>query len=173
MIALIQRVTQARVTVAGAVVGEIGPGILALVCAERGDGPAQAQALVDKLLGYRVFADADGKMNRSLRDIGGELLAVPQFTLAADTRSGTRPSFTPAAAPELGRQLFDAFVHAARTALGRIACGESGAIMQVQLTNDGPVTFWLRIDPPQTRLPPGASDETQQHLVHRRRADPR
>ena len=150
MIALIQRVTQARVTVAGAIVGEIGPGILALVCAERGDGPAQAQALVDKLLGYRVFADADGKMNRSLRDIGGELLAVPQFTLAADTRSGTRPSFTPAATPELGRQLFEAFVHAARKAHGRIACGEFGAMMQVQLTNDGPVTFWLRIDPPQT-----------------------
>ena len=150
MIALIQRVTQARVTVAGTVVGEIGPGILALVCAERGDGPRQAQALADKLLAYRVFPDADGKMNRSLRDIAGELLAVPQFTLAADTRSGTRPSFTPAAPPELGRQLFDAFVQAARVAHGRIACGEFGAMMQVQLTNDGPVTFWLRVDPPDT-----------------------
>ena len=147
MIALIQRVTQARVTVAERTVGEIGPGLLAMVCAERGDGPSQAQALADKLLAYRVFADAAGKMNLSLRDTGGALLAVPQFTLAADTRSGTRPSFTPAAAPELGRQLFDAFVHAARTAHGRVACGEFGAMMQVHLTNDGPVTFWLRVAP--------------------------
>jgi D-tyrosyl-tRNA(Tyr) deacylase len=150
MIALIQRVTQARVTVADRTVGEIGSGLLAFVCAERGDGPRQAQALADKLLAYRVFSDPAGKMNLSLRDTAGALLAVPQFTLAADTRSGTRPSFTPAAPPELGRQLFDAFVQAARAAHGQVACGEFGAMMQVQLTNDGPVTFWLRIDPPET-----------------------
>jgi D-tyrosyl-tRNA(Tyr) deacylase len=150
MIALIQRVTQARVTVADRTVGEIGPGLLALVCAERGDGPRQAQALLDKLLAYRVFPYAAGKMNMSLRDSGGALLAVPQFTLAADTRSGTRPSFTPAAPPDVGRHLFDVFVEAARVALGRVACGEFGAMMQVHLTNDGPVTFWLRIDPPET-----------------------
>ena len=150
MIALIQRVSEASVSVDGAVVGRIDRGILALVCAERADSEAEAAALVAKLLAYRIFPDEEGRMNRSLTDIGGGLLAVPQFTLAADTRSGTRPSFTPAAPPELGRQLFDAFVDAVRAAHGPVACGEFGAMMQVHLTNDGPVTFWLRIDPPAT-----------------------
>jgi D-tyrosyl-tRNA(Tyr) deacylase len=150
MIALIQRVTRARVTVADRTVGEIGPGLAALVCGERGDTDREAQALADKLTSYRVFADAEGKMNLSLRDVQGALLAVPQFTLAADTRSGTRPSFSPAAPPELGRRLFDEFVRRAREALERVATGELGAMMQVELTNDGPVTFWLRIDPPQS-----------------------
>jgi D-tyrosyl-tRNA(Tyr) deacylase len=150
MIALIQRVTQARVTVAGRTVGRIGTGLLALVCAERGDTSREAQALADKLLSYRVFADRNGKMNLSLRDVGGALLAVPQFTLAADTRSGTRPSFSPVAPPELGQRLFDDFVRRARQAMEQVVTGEFGAMMQVELTNDGPVTFWLRIDPPES-----------------------
>ncbi len=147
MIALIQRVTSASVDVDGAVVGRIGAGLLALVCAERGDSTVEADALVAKLLGYRVFADDAGRMNRSLRDFGGALLAVPQFTLAADTRTGTRPSFGPAAAPELGRQLFDHFV--ARVGDAGIGCetGRFGAHMRVSLVNDGPVTFWLQIPP--------------------------
>jgi D-tyrosyl-tRNA(Tyr) deacylase len=147
MIALIQRVSQARVRVAGDVVGEIGPGLLALVCAERDDGEREAEALLAKLLGYRVFADDAGKMNRSLRDVGGGLLIVSQFTLAADTNSGTRPSFTPAAAPELGRRLYDHFVAAARREHAPVATGTFGAMMQVELINDGPVTFWLRVGP--------------------------
>src|SRR5512134_383120 len=143
MIALIQRVTQGRVTIDGATVGAIGPGLVALVCAERNDGVAQADALVRKLLGYRVFADAQGKMNLSVADMGGALLLVPQFTLAADTMSGTRPSFTPAAQTELGRQLFDRFVEQARELHASVESGRFGAYMQVELTNDGPVTFWL------------------------------
>lgn len=145
MIALIQRVTQGRVTIDGATVGAIGPGLVALVCAERNDGVAQADALVRKLLGYRVFADAQGKMNLSVADMGGALLLVPQFTLAADTMSGTRPSFTPAAQPELGRQLFDRFVEQARELHASVESGRFGAYMQVELTNDGPVTFWLQV----------------------------
>ena len=151
MIALIQRVSQASVTVGGAVVGQIGRGMLALVCAERTDGEAEAAALVAKLLAYRIFPDDQGRMNRSLVDIDGELLAVPQFTLAADTNSGTRPSFTPAAPPELGERLFDKFVRYASERHARVATGAFGAHMQVQLINDGPVTFWL-----QTRRPEGA-----------------
>ncbi|MCU0939026.1 MAG: D-aminoacyl-tRNA deacylase [Burkholderiaceae bacterium] len=143
MIALIQRVSQASVQVAGDVVGAIGSGLLALVCAERGDSEREADALLAKLLGYRVFADDAGKMNRSLRDVGGGLLIVPQFTLAADTRSGTRPSFTPAAPPALGEQLYDHFVAAARRDHPVVATGRFGAMMQVALINDGPVTFWL------------------------------
>lgn len=148
MIALIQRVSQAAVAVDGAVVGQIGPGVLALVCAERTDGEAEAAALAAKLLAYRIFQDEQGRMNRSLVDIDGELLAVPQFTLAADTNSGTRPSFTPAAPPELGERLFAEFVRRARERDVRVATGMFGAHMQVQLINDGPVTFWL-----QTRRP--------------------
>ncbi|MDZ7654202.1 MAG: D-aminoacyl-tRNA deacylase [Burkholderiaceae bacterium] len=144
MIALIQRVSQARVQVAGEVVGAIGSGLLALVCAERDDSEREADALLAKLLGYRVFADDAGKMNRSLRDVGGGLLIVPQFTLAADTHSGTRPSFTPAAPPELGERLFDHFVAAARQDHPVVATGRFGAMMQVALINEGPVTFWLR-----------------------------
>jgi D-tyrosyl-tRNA(Tyr) deacylase len=145
MIALIQRVTQGRVTVDGATVGAIGPGLVALICAERDDGAAEADALVDKLLGYRVFGDAAGKMNLSVRDVGGGLLLVPQFTLAADTASGTRPSFTPAAAPELGRRLFERFVERARAHHAPVEAGRFGAHMQVELINDGPVTFWLQV----------------------------
>jgi len=150
MIALIQRVNEASVTVDGAVIGQIGRGILALVCAERGDDARQAEALVAKLLGYRIFPDDQGRMNRSLVDVDGGLLAVPQFTLAADTNTGTRPSFTPAAPPEVGEQLFGEFVRAASARHARVATGMFGAHMQVQLVNDGPVTFWL-----QTRRPAG------------------
>jgi D-tyrosyl-tRNA(Tyr) deacylase len=143
MIALLQRVSNARVEVEGATVGEIGGGLMVLLCAERGDTEREADALLDKLLAYRVFSDDAGKMNRSVTDIGGALLLVPQFTLAADTRSGTRPSFTPAAAPADGRRLFDYFVNRAAVKHGKVETGQFGAQMQVSLTNDGPVTFWL------------------------------
>lgn len=148
MIALIQRVTQAQVRVGTRVTGEIGPGLLALVCAERGDSEAVADKLVAKVLGYRVFGDAAGKMNLPLSNIdgagrAGALLLVSQFTLAADTDSGLRPSFTPAAPPEDGRRLFDYFVAAARARHPLVETGEFGAEMQVSLVNDGPVTFWL------------------------------
>lgn len=151
MIALIQRVTQARVTVAGETIGAIGPGLLALLCAERHDGDAEADALVAKLLGYRVFGDADGRMNLSLKDVAGGLLLVPQFTLAADTASGTRPSFTPAAAPETGRRLFERCAAGARARHAVVECGRFGAHMQVELINDGPVTFWLQVRPRQEK----------------------
>jgi D-tyrosyl-tRNA(Tyr) deacylase len=143
VIALIQRVTSASVAVGGETIAAIGPGILALVGVERGDGEAQAQRLAEKVLGYRIFADAAGKMNLSLDDTGGGLLAVPQFTLVADTNSGTRPSFSTGASPEEGRRLFDAFVSCARTS----QAGRFGADMKVSLVNDGPVTFWLRVSP--------------------------
>ena len=148
MIAVIQRVSRAQVTVDGAVVGQIGRGVLALVCAERTDTATEAAALVAKVLGYRIFPDEQGRMNRSLVDIDGGLLAVPQFTLAADTNTGTRPSFTPAAPPELGERLFGEFVRVASERHADVATGVFGAHMQVQLINDGPVTFWL-----QTRRP--------------------
>ena len=148
MIGLLQRVGQASVTVDGAVVGAIGRGLMVLVCAEKGDTGREAEALIAKLLGYRVFPDEAGKMNRSVRDIEGGLLLVPQFTLAADTRSGTRPSFSPAAAPADGLRLFDHAVRHARAQHGKVETGQFGADMQVALVNDGPVTFWLRIDPP-------------------------
>lgn len=149
MIALIQRVAQAQVRVGARVTGEIGPGLLALVCAERGDNEAAADKLVAKVLGYRVFSDAAGKMNLPLTNIDGAgraggLLLVSQFTLAADTDSGLRPSFTPAAPPDEGRRLFDYFVSAARARHPVVETGEFGAEMQVSLVNDGPVTFWLR-----------------------------
>ncbi|EKZ98736.1 MAG: D-tyrosyl-tRNA(Tyr) deacylase [Burkholderiaceae bacterium] len=152
MIALIQRVSQARVTVDGRTTGEIGAGLLALVCAERGDTEAQAERLLAKLLSYRVFSDAEGRMNLPVQNMDGQgtaggLLVVSQFTLAADTNSGTRPSFTPAAAPEDGRRLYDHFVTRARAAHPSVQTGEFGAMMQVSLTNDGPVTFWLRVPP--------------------------
>jgi D-aminoacyl-tRNA deacylase len=149
MIALIQRVTQGRVTVDGSNLGEIGRGLVALVCAERHDGDTEADALVRKLLGYRVFSDADGKMNLSVRDVGGGLLLVPQFTLAADTTTGTRPSFTPAAPPELGQRLYERFVDLARAQHEPVQAGRFGAHMQVELINDGPVTFWLQVRPRQ------------------------
>jgi len=147
VIALLQRVTAARVTVDDRTAGEIGPGILALVCAERGDDAASASRLVERVLALRMFADDTGKMNRSLRDTGGGLLLVPQFTLAADTRGGNRPSFSAAADPILGRGLFDHAVAQARAAHSPVATGEFGAHMQVSLVNDGPVTFWLRVGP--------------------------
>ena len=143
MIALVQRVSEARVGVAGETVGAIGRGILALIAVEQGDGEAEAARLAERVLGYRIFADAEGRMNRSLVDIGGELLAVPQFTLAADTKQGARPSFSRAAPPEEGRRLFERFVALARERLGRVETGRFGAEMRVSLVNEGPVTFWL------------------------------
>ena len=142
MIALIQRVTEARVRVAGETVGAIGPGILALVGVERGDGDTEAERLAERVLGYRIFPDAQGRMNRSLVDIGGALLAVPQFTLVADTKKGSRPSFSSGATPEEGRRLFERFVEGARRG-ARVETGRFGADMQVRLVNDGPVTIVL------------------------------
>ena len=147
MIALLQRVLEAKVVVEGATVGAIGAGLMVLVCAERNDTEKEADALLAKLLSYRVFADDAGKMNRSVTDTQGGLLLVPQFTLAADTQSGTRPSFTPAAAPADGKRLFEYFVGKARMRHAVVETGEFGAHMQVSLTNDGPVTFWLQIKP--------------------------
>ena len=146
MIGLLQRVSQAKVEVDGASVGAIGAGLMVLICAERGDGEAEADRLLERLLGYRVFADAGGKMNLSLRDVQGGLLLVPQFTLAADTHKGMRPSFTPAAAPAEGERLFDYLVARARAAHPAVATGRFRAHMQVSLTNDGPVTIWLRVE---------------------------
>jgi D-tyrosyl-tRNA(Tyr) deacylase len=150
MIALIQRVRSARVEVDETIVGAIGQGLLALVAVERGDDGSSAERLLEKLLAYRVFDDAAGKMNRSLREVGGGLLLVSQFTLAADTRKGLRPSFDPAAPPEQARALFEALVERARASHPEVATGRFGAMMQVHLINDGPVTFWLRVPPPAT-----------------------
>ncbi|WP_349256521.1 D-aminoacyl-tRNA deacylase [Noviherbaspirillum sp.] len=147
MIGLLQRVSEAKVVVDGATVGAIGAGLMVLLCAERYDSEKEADALLAKLLSYRVFADVAGKMNRSIADTQGGLLLVPQFTLAADTQSGTRPSFTPAAVPAEGKRLFDYFVGQARAKHAVVETGEFGAHMQVSLTNDGPVTFWLQIKP--------------------------
>ncbi len=147
MIGLLQRVSEACVRVDGETVGAIGHGLMVLVCAERGDTEREADLLLSKLLSYRVFADEAGKMNRSVTDVAGGLLLVPQFTLAADTKSGTRPSFTPAAAPEDGRRLFEHVVRQARARHGIVETGRFGADMKVSLVNDGPVTFWLRVDP--------------------------
>lgn len=147
MIALLQRVSHAAVMVDGQSIGAIERGLMVLLCAERGDTEKQADQLLAKMLSYRVFADDAGKMNRSVVDVQGGLLLVPQFTLAADTQSGTRPSFTPAATPEIGRQLFDYFVQQARAQHPMVETGKFGADMQVSLTNDGPVTFWLQIRP--------------------------
>lgn len=145
MLALIQRVTEARVTVDGATVGAIGPGLLALVGVEPGDGPAQVAKLGDRLLRYRVFSDADGKMNLSLADTGGGLLLVSQFTLAADTRSGLRPSFSTAAAPGEAERIFGELVDYCRQQHeNAVETGRFGAHMQINLVNDGPVTFLLR-----------------------------
>jgi len=147
MIALIQRVSGAVVHVEAVQIAEIGVGLLVLAAVERDDGSEQASKLAARLCAYRVFPDGSGKMNRSVRDIGGSLLLVPQFTLAADTSGGLRPSFSRAAPPELGAGLFAELV-AAVTATGvPCACGRFGADMQVTLTNDGPVTFWLQVPP--------------------------
>lgn len=143
MKALLQRVRSARVEVAGETVGAIDAGLLVFVGVEPDDDAADAAWLADRVIGLRIFADADGQMNLSLADSGGGLLAVSQFTLAADTRRGRRPGFSTAARPELAEPLFDAFVAACRTAVGRVETGRFGADMQVHLVNDGPVTFML------------------------------
>lgn len=145
MIALVQRVSEARVQVAGATVGAIGAGLLVLVCAEPADTELQAARLVDKLLKLRIFDDGAGKMNRSLVEVSGALLLISQFTLAADVSGGNRPSFTGAANPALGRALYDAVLRIARERHPAVAAGEFGADMQVSLVNDGPVTIPLRI----------------------------
>jgi D-tyrosyl-tRNA(Tyr) deacylase len=145
MIGLLQRVRSAQVDIDGKTVGSIGRGLLVLVGVEQGDDTTRADRLLERLLGYRVFPDTAGKMNLSVRDIGGGLLLAPQFTLAADTEKGMRPSFTPAAAPELGRRLFDYLLDRARTQHASVEAGVFGADMQVTLTNDGPVTFWLKV----------------------------
>ncbi|NCT66462.1 MAG: D-tyrosyl-tRNA(Tyr) deacylase [Rhodanobacteraceae bacterium] len=145
MIALIQRVSEAAVDVGTETVGAIGPGLLALVAVQPGDGEAQARRLLERMLTYRVFADAQGRMNRSLADTGGGLLLVSQFTLAADTRSGTRPGFSTAAAPAEAERWFNRLVELARAAHAGVETGRFGAHMRVRLTNDGPVTFWLQV----------------------------
>jgi D-tyrosyl-tRNA(Tyr) deacylase len=143
VIALIQRVTAARVEVDGAVVGRIEAGLLALIGVEKDDAETQVVRLADKLLGYRVFADGQGRMNLSVRDTGGGLLLVPQFTLAADTKKGTRPSFSAAAEPARAQTLFGSLVDEVRRRHDRVETGVFGAEMFVSLTNHGPVTFWL------------------------------
>jgi len=145
MIALIQRVSRASVRVADTTVGTIDAGLLALLAVQPGDGEAQAQRMVERLLGYRVFADADGKMNRALADTGGGLLLVSQFTLAADTGKGMRPSFTRAASPADGERWFNRVVEIASQRHPQVETGRFGAHMQVSLVNDGPVTFWLEV----------------------------
>ncbi len=147
MISVVQRVRQARVEVAGHIVGEIGPGLLVLLCAERGDSEREVDLLLAKLLKLRIFSDEAGKMNRSVQDIAGGLLLVSQFTLAADTSGGNRPSFTAAAPAEEGRRLYDYVVERARVLHARVQTGQFGADMQVHLVNDGPVTIPLRIVP--------------------------
>ena len=147
MISVLQRVRQARVEVEGKVVGQIGAGLVVLVCAERGDTEAEAARLLAKVLRLRIFSDGAGKMNLSVQDTGGGLLLVSQFTLAADTTGGNRPSFTQAAAPGDGRRLYDHFVARARAAHPNVATGEFAADMQLHLVNDGPVTIPLRIAP--------------------------
>lgn len=143
MISLIQRVTEASVHVDGEQIGAIGTGLLALVAVEPADGESQARRMLERLLGYRIFSDAEGRMNRSLTDIGGGLLLVPQFTLAADTRKGMRPSFASAASPEHGRQMFEYLLTLASAAHPGVEKGRFGAHMMVSLINDGPVTFRL------------------------------
>jgi D-tyrosyl-tRNA(Tyr) deacylase len=150
MIALLQRVSEARVLVNGSgqehrVSGSIGRGILALIGVERGDTEAQADRLLQRVLAYRMFDDDDGKMNLNLEQVGGELLLVSQFTLAANTNKGNRASFTSAAEPQDGRRLYDHLLSQARARLGTCPSGEFGAHMQVELVNDGPVTFWLQV----------------------------
>ena len=145
MIALIQRVQHASVVVDGETIGAIDEGILALVGVEKEDNEAKANRLLERLLNYRIFADSEDKMNLSLRDNNGGLLLVPQFTLAADTQKGNRPSFSSAATPEQGQQLFSYFVSQAKTEHSKVATGQFGADMKVSLLNDGPVTFWLQV----------------------------
>lgn len=144
MIALIQRVTNAQVSVNQEIIGQINQGILALIGVQKNDSSSNADKLLRRLLGYRIFSDENDKMNLSLSDIAGGLLLVPQFTLAADTNKGMRPSFSSAAPPDLGEQTFDYFVQQARNQYSQVQTGQFGADMQVSLCNDGPVTFWLQ-----------------------------
>jgi len=148
MIALIQRVSEASVVVDHERIGAIGQGVLALVAVQPDDGDAELERMLERLLGYRVFEDEQGRMNLSLRETGGGLLLVPQFTLAADTRKGMRASFTSAAPPELGRRLFERLVARARECHPAVESGRFGAHMKVHLVNNGPVTFWLESRPP-------------------------
>lgn len=148
MIGLLQRVRSAHVEVDGLRIAEINAGLLVLVGVQQADSDREVTRLLERLLGYRVFPDTAGRMNLSLEDTAGELLLVPQFTLAADTRSGMRPGFSPAAAPAEGERLFDELVNQAVLADVPVACGQFGADMQVSLVNDGPVTFWLEVNPP-------------------------
>lgn len=143
MIGLLQRVSEASVTVDGEIVGEIGPGLMVLVAVHRDDEDSAISRMAERLLGYRVFPDAEGRMNRSVQDIGGGLLLVPQFTLTADTKKGTRASFTKGAAPEKAAAYFDRLAAACRAAHTPVETGRFGADMKVALVNDGPVTFWL------------------------------
>ena len=143
MIALIQRVSEARVRVGGEVVGEIGEGLLALIGVRRGDGDASVERILARLLSYRVFPDAEGRMNLALPEVGGGLLLVPQFTLAADTKKGTRAGFSTAAPPEEARRLFTRLLSRAKETYAPVSAGVFGANMQVSLVNEGPVTFWL------------------------------
>ena len=147
MIGLLQRVSEARVKVDGDIVGEIGSGLLVLVGVEKGDTEDTSDRLLERLLGYRVFSDDAGKMNRSLRDTGGGLLLVSQFTLVADTKKGTRPSFSSGASPGEGERLFNYLLSSARQRHPIVASGIFGAHMEVALVNDGPVTFWLQVSP--------------------------
>lgn len=144
MIGLLQRVQSASVTVEGKVIGSAGKGLMVLVCAEKGDTEEQCEKLAKKVLAYRIFEDEKGKMNKSLTDIQGDILIVSQFTLAADTVKGLRPSFTPAADPETGKKLYEHFVETVKQSGLRTETGEFGAYMQVSLVNDGPVTIWLK-----------------------------
>ena len=150
MIGLLQRVARADVDVDGETVGEIGPGLLVLLGVARGDSTREADRLLERIATYRIFDDAEGRMNVSLADSGGALLVVSQFTLAADTHKGTRPGFSTAAAPADGERLYDYFVAAARQRIGSVATGRFGARMKVTLINDGPVTFWLEVTPRDT-----------------------
>ncbi len=145
MIGLLQRVSEAEVRAEARTIAAIGQGLLVFIGVEKGDGEAQAERLLERVLGYRVFPDRDDKMNLSVSDIGGGLLLVPQFTLSADTKKGMRPSFSSAATPDKGRRLFDYLVKQAKRSLLDVACGRFGANMQVALVNDGPVTFWLQV----------------------------
>ncbi len=147
MIGLLQRVGSASVSVAGEEIARIGPGLLVLVGVERDDGEAQAERLLERLLNYRVFGDAEGRMNLSLRDTAGALALVPQFTLPADTRKGNRPGFSTAAPPERGQALFEHLLARARALHSPVAAGRFGADMRVALVNEGPVTFWLQTGP--------------------------
>lgn len=151
MIGLLQRVTEASVEIDGNRITGIGPGLLVLVCAERGDSEAEAERLLDRILKQRIFSDVNGKMNLNLRDVGGELLLVPQFTLAADTSRGSRPGFSRAAAASEGDRLFDHLLARAGASHSPVAGGRFGAHMRVSLINDGPVTLWLQVSAPLAR----------------------